>query len=867
MTHTQGYINPFDEWFPASAVVPVTAEQADAPSLPGAGDPDHAAFISASRVEFEADPAGREWDDTLGFLELSEAAPDQPPPGGAVPSVEPQASPDSPSAPGEAAPPTGPPGIAADPSAGLELALSMAVRGFRIFPIQPGSKVPPKGLLWRAEATSDPAKIRAWFAADPAINYGVAGGDGWLIVDVDAGKNGFASLLDVDLPETLTVKTPGGGMHMYLRGPDVANSVDRVAPGIDIRSKGGYVVGPGSVFDDADGAKGYRGAYTLVEDRQAAAAPAGFILRCGEPKQRDRAQAVSVDDPDDIVFAIHYLEKDAPPAVEGRGGNLTTFKVAARVMEIGTAPETALALMMEHWNSRCSPPWDIDELKAVVKNAETYMKSTVGSGGVSVLKDQGGAPVELPASEASSPPLFDPWREFIVPDVPAGVLPDIIERFATGQSSIMGACRNALVMAALAALSGAVDHRTSLRLMRNGKWTASPRLWTLLAGPPSSKKTPIMSAALAPLKRLEARRQGAWRDECARVPEGQPKPKQPERFIAGDTTTEALAAILARQDRGILVERDEIAGWIGSMEKYNGAGGAKADRAFWLEAYNGEPFTVDRITRPSISVTNLSASIIGGIQPARLGELQGLQSDGLLQRFAPVFVTPGHVADDRPTPPDGYAAMIEAAASLAPMEFRFDDDGLALAARFRQRTHDLQTATENALPGFAQFVGKLDGLFGTFALLFHIADGLEADSWIADRIDAGTAARVEQLFSDFLLPHAFEFYGVADHAVTDKLRKIASWVLTQGSQRVTARDMMREISCLRGMDAWAIGRALGPLIAGGWLEPEKPGPDNRAWHVSPAVAFQFAQRREGEERRKQELALLMKSPRRAAGTL
>lgn len=748
----------------------------------------------------------------------------------------------------------------------IEHALAWAARGFRIFPVQPGSKVPPKGMLWRAEATSDPAKIRAWWAFNPNYNYGVAGGDGWLIVDVDAGKNGFASLLDVDLPDTLTVKTPGGGLHLYYRGPDVANSVDRVAPGIDIRSKGGYVIGPGSVFDDAEGKKGYKGAYTLIEDRQAAAAPAGFILQCGEPKQRDRAAAVSVDDPDDIVFAIHYLEKDAPASIKGRGGNNTAYAVAARVMEIGVSPETALALMLEHWNHRCPPGWAPEKLKVVIDHAATYMNRTVGSGGVSALKDEAGAPVTLPASPLCGP-LFDPWREFITPLCPAGILPETVERFATGQSGIMGACRSALAMAAFAALSGAVDHRTSLRLMRHGGWRASPRLWTLLAGPPSSKKTPIMSAALAPLKRLEARRQKAWRDECARVPEGVQKPKQPERYLAGDTTIEALAAILARQDRGILVERDEIAGWIGGMEKYNSGRGGAADRAFWLEAFNGSPFTVDRVTRSSISVANLSASIIGGIQPARLAELQGLQSDGLLQRFAPVFVTPGHVADDRPTPPDGYAAMIEAAASLTPMEFTFDDDGLALAARFRQRTYDLQAATENAQPGFAQFVGKLDGLFGTFCLLFHVAEGLEPGNWVMERVNASTAARVEQLFSDFLLPHAFEFYGVADHAVTDKLRKIASWVLTQGSQRVTARDMMREISCLRGMDAWAIGRALGPLIAGGWLEPEKPGPDNRAWHVSPAVAFQFAQRREDEERRKQELALLMKSPRRAAGTL
>lgn len=278
----------------------------------------------------------------------------------------------------------------------LDNALAWAARGFRVFPILPGSKVPPKGVLWRAEATTDEAKIRAWWAFNPDYNYGVAGGDGWLIVDVDAGKNGYASLLDVDLPDTLTVRTPGGGLHLYYRGPDVANSVDRVAPGIDIRSKGGYVVGPGSVFTDADGAKGYSGAYTLVDDRDAAEAPAGFVLRCGEAKQRDRQGAVSVDDPDDIVFAIHYLQKDAPPAVEGRGGNNTTYAVAARLIEIGVSAERAVELMLEHWNERCSPPWDAGELATICGNAANYALARQGSGGVSALREEAGAPVTLP---------------------------------------------------------------------------------------------------------------------------------------------------------------------------------------------------------------------------------------------------------------------------------------------------------------------------------------------------------------------------------------------------------------------------------------------------------------------------------------
>ncbi|MCA3641760.1 MAG: DUF3987 domain-containing protein [Methylobacterium sp.] len=759
----------------------------------------------------------------------------------------------------------------------MEWAVEMARRGLHILRLAEGDQAP--AAMWKQDGsreedkpTRDEARIREMFRQYPGMNYACVPLGSFAIIDVDTRKNGEATLeaLPFALPKnTFTVKTPGGGAHIYFRtDTPIRGGTDKLGKGVDVQAGTRYVVGPGSRFTDPHGKKGYTGDYIVTCDAHIAAAPESLKLACGEmrnERERDQGSVAAQDAPEDIARARHYLEKDAPAAIEGQGGDAQTYKVACELRDMGMREGTALDLMRTLYNPRCLPPWDAAGLAAKVANAFAYGQNSPAVKSTEAMRDAAGPFTPLPGSEASSPPLFDPWREFIVPDVPAGVLPDIIERFATGQSSIMGACRNALVMAALAALSGAVDHRTSLRLMRNGEWTAKPRLWTLLAGPPSSKKTPIMSAALAPLKRLEERRQRRWREECACLPAGQPEPKQPERYLAGDTTTEALAAILARQDRGILVERDEIAGWIGSMEKYNNGSGGAADRAFWLEAFNGSPFMVDRVTRKSISVTNLSASIVGGIQPTRLGELQGLQSDGLLQRFIPVFVGPGRVAQDRPTPPDGYHEMIEAAASLAPMKFEFDDDAQVIAARFRQRTHDLLAAAENAQPGFAQFAGKLDGLFGTFCLLFHVAEGLEPGNWVVERVNASTAERVERLFSDFILPHAFEFYSVADHVGTDKLRKIASWVLTQGSQHVTARDMMREVSCLRGMDAWAIGRALGPLIAGGWLEPEKPGPDNRAWRVSPAVAFQFAQRREDEERRKQELARLMNGPRRAAG--
>ena len=71
-----------------------------------------------------------------------------------------------------------------------------------------------------------------------------------------------------------------------------------------------------------------------------------------------------------------------------------------------------------------------------------------------------------------------------------------------------------------------------------------------------------------------------------------------------DTTTEKLGMILfADQDLpGVLVKRDEITGWIGSMEKYASSGrGPVADRALWLQSHDGGLYAVDRVTRPDLA--------------------------------------------------------------------------------------------------------------------------------------------------------------------------------------------------------------------------------------------------------------------------
>ncbi|MFD7131108.1 bifunctional DNA primase/polymerase [Streptomyces sp. NPDC059894] len=111
------------------------------------------------------------------------------------------------------------------------------------------------------DATTDPAHLRALFAAAPwATGYGIACGlppHHLIGVDLDTkpGADSTAALRELALrhlftiPPTVVVLTPSGGRHLWLTGPPgvvVPNSAGRLAPGIDIRGAGGYLVGPGS---------------------------------------------------------------------------------------------------------------------------------------------------------------------------------------------------------------------------------------------------------------------------------------------------------------------------------------------------------------------------------------------------------------------------------------------------------------------------------------------------------------------------------------------------------------------------------------------------------------------------------------------
>lgn len=266
----------------------------------------------------------------------------------------------------------------------LDAALAWARRGFRVFPLVEGGKRPlPSMDDWPSRATRDEGAIFDWWF-DPitggsrGYNIGVDT-TGRTVVDLDNkdGRNGQGHYEELGGRfDTLTVRTPTGGFHLYYdpAGVDYANSADRIGRGIDTRGYHGYVVAPGS--------ETAQGRYDVLLDAPIAPLPefvAGRLKKAnGSAPLADRILGVpELDTPPAIAAAVEYL-RGTEPAVEGAGGDNRTYQVCCEVRDRGVSEALALDLLLDHWNERCAPPWQPDELRAKVENAYAYAQRREG---------------------------------------------------------------------------------------------------------------------------------------------------------------------------------------------------------------------------------------------------------------------------------------------------------------------------------------------------------------------------------------------------------------------------------------------------------------------------------------------------------
>jgi hypothetical protein len=309
-----------------------------------------------------------------------------------------------------------------------------------------------------------------------------------------------------------------------------------------------------------------------------------------------------------------------------------------------------------------------------------------------------------------------------------------------------------------------------------------------------------------------------------------------------DSTPEEMASILSGNPNGTLHLRDELAGWLDSFERYSAGG-----RAFWLEAYGGRPFVVDRKsqTKPLMVPFN-GVSVLGGIQPEKLRDsLLGVADDGLVARFmwvwpeAITFRRPRQVAD---------RARLEAVYRQLQQLYRASDDVVvipldpAAADIFETWISENDADVREAAGLYASFAGKARGLTLRLSLVLEYLAWADGGKREPTTVSVPSLVNALKLVEDFLKPHARRVFGDAALAPVEKdAAALARYIVKQGSQRINARDIQRNsaLPTLKRRDD--VEAATEALIEANWLreapsrQGDTPGKQRKDFLVNPAV--------------------------------
>lgn len=413
-------------------------------------------------------------------------------------------------------------------------------------------------------------------------------------------------------------------------------------------------------------------------------------------------------------------------------------------------------------------------------------------------------------------------------------------------------------------------------------WREPPALFAGLIGRPSSGKSPGLDVVTDLLARLESRRNDDWDDrrrahlrDCATAKERRttweseikgaikarcPPPDMPaeaedpempqrRRLFSTEPTVEKAARLVHGNPRGLLLVRDELAGWIGGMDRYSRGDGN--DRAFWLQAYGGRHWTPDRIKdgERSIIIPHLLWGVMGGIQPDRVAsQLLAGDDDGLAARLLYGWPTPAPLRRPRMVPDHNVAlAALGRLLDEVPWEppepviLPFSDEAAAALHALREEANDLE---KGAAGMFLSWLGKLPGFCVRLAVILqHLEWCWHGRSAPPNRINLAAVESAADFLEKYAVPMARRVFGEAALPQRDRdAHAIGRWLAKQEPvpEIVNERDLRRIAEGPGIRDAARISAALEELGEAGWLRPAPArssghGRQRLDWAVNPAL--------------------------------
>jgi hypothetical protein len=261
----------------------------------------------------------------------------------------------------------------------LTAALQLAKQGHKVFPLVPDGKTPLLSGSWREHACDNPEQIKQWWGANPNANIGITM-EKLVALDIDPRNGGDPSyeLLRMlyDMPHTRRHVTWSQGSHILYRQPEGVQigcpKNHGLGAGIDVKGLGGYLVAPGSTIKG----KPY---WVANPDREIAELPQDLVALCGQaiPKSESAGKRLVEEDDIAITLADHWLQLNAPEAVEGQRNN-TAYQVAAKLYDFGVSRDTCREMLSDWSYAKCFPPMDQEDIDLVARSAATNRAKAIG---------------------------------------------------------------------------------------------------------------------------------------------------------------------------------------------------------------------------------------------------------------------------------------------------------------------------------------------------------------------------------------------------------------------------------------------------------------------------------------------------------
>jgi hypothetical protein len=251
----------------------------------------------------------------------------------------------------------------------LNAALQYAESGYPVFPCAPGTKFPLTEHGFH-DATVDSEQIERWWTQHPDANIGIAT-QGLVVIDIDGEHNPWLS----DLPERFvelsvgpTAITPRGGSHRVFRQPDGKAwrcTEGRLAPKVDTRANGGYIVAPPSAVNGGSAYQWVHGLDLDVSPDQLPEPPTWLA------EQLDR---LATDTP---TLAHSTTGDGSANQIPSGQRNATLARLGGNMRRVGMSQAEITAALLRANTDRCVPPLAPHEVERIAVSIARYAPDEV----------------------------------------------------------------------------------------------------------------------------------------------------------------------------------------------------------------------------------------------------------------------------------------------------------------------------------------------------------------------------------------------------------------------------------------------------------------------------------------------------------